>query len=156
MENLGNLWPFTVDFMDQSLSVIDWQHFEESVPKVGFQRLWKRSIFQLFGCFCSKVLKFADLLWQKLTNYDDMQFLTSFTLFFGHLGIFKVVKECLIFCKLWMGNSWLFAKDSLKRKLTLVLCGEQQERGQHSPLYFPLEEPLKSHPYAYYHRSNTS
>ena len=59
-------------------------------------------------------------------------------LLFGSLGHIKVVEECLIFCMLWMGNTWLFAKDSLKRKLTLVLsiC-VVSNRGNTSHYFFP-------------------
>ena len=48
IENLGNLWPFAVGFMEISLSVIELQHFEKKCAINKFLALVKKVHFSAF------------------------------------------------------------------------------------------------------------
>ena len=54
MENLGNLWPFAVGFMEKSLYVIEWEHFEKKYAHNRFSALVKKVNFSAFWMFTVK------------------------------------------------------------------------------------------------------
>ena len=59
IENLGNLWPFAVGFMEISLSVFELLHFEKKFAKNRFLALVKKvliSAFLIFSEICPTLL----------------------------------------------------------------------------------------------------
>ena len=50
-ENLGNLWPFAVCFIEISLSVFEFEHFEKKFAKNKFLALAKKVHFSAFFKF---------------------------------------------------------------------------------------------------------